>query len=194
MQELLKLGFKRSSLLICSAVIACCLWLTNCITNIMAGSFSSVSINVMYILCIMTLCGASIKKENNVVQGMTGALLATYLFGNSQVLSSNINGMLNAGLPSQSDWMLIFGCILSLCLFLTHFLLVNPKYHNMRRIMTNQIIIIVLLLFRLIQGLMNLFGPGLSFESFRATVGLFAIIPTLNVIVCAENMGESYNS
>ena len=194
MQETIKNGFKRNDVLMWSAVAACILWTANGVLNIIDKGYNDFFTNLIYVVCLITLCGAEFKKENSVAQGMIGALLVTYLFGNVRLVTSNLKGVLETGLPSRANWMLIFGAFLGLCLFINHFLLTNSKYKNKRRVTINQLIVVILLLLRTVQVLMNIFGPDFSQLSAKATIGLLAIIPTLNVIVCIEARNDNYDA
>lgn len=194
MQEIIKNGFKRNDVLMWSAVAAGILWTANRVLNIIDGGYNDFFTNLVYVVCLITLCGAEFKKENNLAQGMIGALLVTYLFGNVRLVTSNLKGVLETGLPSRANWMLIFGAFLGLCLFINHFLLTNSKYKNKRRVTINQLIVLILLLLRTVQVLMNLFGSDFSQLSTKATIGLLAIIPTLNVIVCIEARNDNYEA
>lgn len=63
MQSMLKKGFQRNDVLMWSAVAACGLWIANAIMNGIAGSYNSLTINVLYVICTMTLCAAEFKKK-----------------------------------------------------------------------------------------------------------------------------------
>ena len=193
MQELFKKGFKRNDVLMWSAVAACGLWIANAVMNGIAGSYRSVAINVLYIICTMTLCAAEFKKENDVVQGMIGALMTVFLIGNLNVLLPALHSASETDVASRSSWQLIVSFILAVALFINHFLISHSEYRNTRRIWVNQIIVILILLLRVLQILLNHFDADNTLLAARSTVGILAIIPTLNVIVCIESRGEGYH-
>lgn len=58
-----------------SIVIGCALWLTNAAFNFAAGDYRAFCINILYVVCLVTLGGAAFKVENNVLQAAIGALL-----------------------------------------------------------------------------------------------------------------------
>ena len=193
-QELFRKGFQRNDVLMWSAVAACGLWIANAAMNTVAGSYKAVAINVLYIICTMTLCAADFKKENNVAQGIIGALMAVFIIGNLNVLLPALKSTSETGVASRSSWQLIVSFILAVALFINHFLISNSKYQNARRIWVNQIIVILILLLRVLQILLNLFGAEHTLLSARSTVGVLAIIPTLNVIVCIESREKGYQT
>lgn len=121
---------------------------------------------------------------------MIGALLMVFLIGNVNVLTE----MLDIDIPSRSLWQLIVGVVITLCIFINHFLLAHSNYHNMRRIMINQILLAILLLFRCYQIISNIVYGQFGFAMLELTIGLLAIIPTLNVIICAECRSDGYKA
>ncbi len=121
MHDTLKKGFLRNDVLVWSAVAACLLWLVNAAMNISVSGHRSFFINLMYIICLAVLCPAELKHEKNVVQGMTGALLMVFLFGNHNVFMAIINKVEDGNVPSRADWQVIAGFILALFLFINHF-------------------------------------------------------------------------
>ena len=188
MQQSFKRGFEKDSMLMWSAVAGTVLWITNAVFNFIAKDYRAFLIDIMYVICLITLCGAEFKKEKNVVQGMIGALLAVSVIGNINVLTE----MIEADIPSRSLWQVIVSLVLIVALFLNHFLLANSHYHNNRRIFINQLIVMALLLLRCYQIIINIVGGGLSTIVIEVTVGLLAIIPTLNVVVCIECRNDGY--
>lgn len=63
----------------------------------------------------------------------------------------------------------------------------------MWRVQNNQILILVLMLFRVYQILANIIGGSGDVRFLvEITVGLLAIIPTLNVVVCIESRTDAY--
>ena len=193
MHNTLKKGFQRNDVLVWSTVAACLLWIANAVMNISASGHRSFFINLMYVLCIVILCFAELKQEKSIVQGMTGALLMVFLFGNHNVVMAIIDKVADGNVPSRADWQVIVGFILALCLFINHFLPASPKFRNMLRIKLNQIIVALIILLRTIQVVLNALGPEHTNISIRSTIGILAIIPTLNVILCTEARGNSYN-
>ncbi len=119
---------------------------------------------------------------------MIGALLMVSVIGNVNVLTE----MIQADIPSRALWLVITGFVLMLFLFLNHFLLSHSQYHNNRRVYINQLIVIALLLLRTYQIIANLIGGEISTLVIEIEVGLLAIIPTLNVVVCVECRNDGY--
>ena len=171
-----------------SALFGSILWIANAAFNFAANDYRAFFINILYVICLITLCAAEFKKEKNVIQGMIGALLMISVVGNVNVLSE----MLDADIPSRALWQMIMGFALTFALFVNHFLISHTSYHNERRIYINQLIVITLLILRCYQIVLNLAGSGLSRIIIEVTVGMLAIIPTLNVIVCIECRGDGY--
>jgi hypothetical protein len=192
MHNTLKKGFQRNGVLLWSTVAACLLWTANAVMNISASGHRSFFVNLMYILCLIILCFAEFKQEKNIVQGMIGALLMAFLFGNHNVVMAIIDKVADGNVPSRADWQIIVGFILALALFVNHFLIASPTFRSMRRINMNQIIVVLIILLRTMQVLLNIFGPEHTNLSVRSSIGVLAIIPTLNVILCIESRGEYY--
>lgn len=188
MQQSFKKGFEKDSMLMGSALAGSILWIINAVFNYIATDYRAFLINILYVICLITLCGAEFKKEKNVIQGMIGALLMVSVIGNVNVLTE----MIQADIPSRALWLVIVGFVLMLFLFLNHFLLSHSQYHNNRRVYINQLIVIALLLLRTYQIIANLVGGGISTLVIEIEVGLLAIIPTLNVVVCAECRNDGY--
>jgi len=188
MQETLKKGFQKDSVLMGSALSGGILWMINAVFNLIAKDYRAFFIDILYVISLITLCGAEFKKEKNVIQGMIGALLMISVVGNVNVLSE----MLTAEIPSRALWQLILGMVLTVSLFVNHFLISHSRYHNSRRIRINQWIIVALMILRCYQILLNVAGGGRSFLILEITIGMLAIIPTLNVVVCIECRGDGY--
>ncbi|MBQ8666298.1 MAG: hypothetical protein IJ526_05510 [Lachnospiraceae bacterium] len=188
MQQVFKKGFEKDSMLMGSALAGSILWIINAVFNFIATDYRAFLINILYVICLITLCGAEFKKEKNVIQGMIGALLMVSVIGNVNVLTE----MIQADIPSRALWLVITGFVLMLFLFLNHFLLSHSQYHNNRRVCINQLIVIALLLLRTYQIIANLVGGGISTLVIEIEVGLLAIIPTLNVVVCVECRNDGY--
>ena len=182
MQQAFRDGFEKDSMLIWSAVFASALWIANAIFNIMADDFRAFLINILYVLCLVILCSAEFKDEENVVQGMMGALLMVCVIGNVNVLTE----MLDADIPSRSLWQIVISLIFITALFINHFLLANSRYRNAVMVYINQLLVMALLLLRCYQIAINIINGGFSSIVIEVTIGLIAIIPTLNVIVCIE--------
>ena len=188
MQKSIKNGFEKNSTLIVSTLIASILWITNAVFNFTANDYRAFFINILYVICLITLCGAEFKKEKNVIQGMIGALLMISVVGNVNVLSE----MLTADIPSRALWQMILGMALTVALFVNHFLISHSGYKNGTLNGMNQVIVIALLAFRCYQIILNVAGSDLSLLVIEVTVGMLAIIPTLNVVVCIECRGDGY--
>ncbi|WP_139165160.1 MULTISPECIES: hypothetical protein [unclassified Butyrivibrio] len=58
--------------------------------------------------------------------------------------------------------------------------------------MISQILLGILILFRCYQIILNILSTGFSILMLEVTVGMLAIIPTLNVIICTECRGDGY--
>ena len=188
MQQSFKKGFEKDSMLKGSALAGSILWIINSVFNFIASDYRAFFINILYVICLITLCGAEFKGEKNVVQGMIGALLMVSVIGNVNVLTE----MVDADIPSRAMWQVIVSLVLIAALFLNHFMLANSQYHNNRRVYINQLIVMALLLLRCYQIIVNIAGGGVSIILFEVTVGLLAIIPTLNVVVCIECRNDGY--
>ena len=188
MQQSFKKGFEKDSMLMGSALAGSILWIINSVFNFIASDYRAFFINILYVICLITLCGAEFKGEKNVVQGMIGALLMVSVIGNVNVLTE----MVDADIPSRAMWQVIVSLVLIAALFLNHFMLANSQYHNNRRVYINQLIVMALLLLRCYQIIVNIAGGGISIILFEVTVGLLAIIPTLNVVVCIECRNDGY--
>lgn len=128
------------------------------------------------------------QRGKNVIQGMIGALLMISVVGNINVLSE----MLDTDIPSRTLWQMIFSLIVMTAIFINHFLISHSQYQNMRRIMISQILLGILILFRCYQIILNILSTGFSILMLEVTVGMLAIIPTLNVIICTECRGDGY--
>ena len=188
MQQSFRKGFQRDSMLIGSTAAACILWITNAVFNVTAADYRAFLINLLYVLCLITLCAAEFKKEKAAVQGMIGALLAVSIIGNVNVLTE----MLEVNIPSRSLWQVILSLVLITALFVSHYLLANTRYRNTRRIYINQLLVMALLILRCYQIIANFAGGSVSAIMIEVTVGLLAIIPTLNVVVCIECRSDEY--
>lgn len=171
-----------------SAFIASVLWIANAVFNFIDGDYRAFFINLLYVICLITLCGAEFKKENNVIQGMISALLMISVVGNVNVLSE----ILSAPIPSRSLWQMIVGFILTVGIFINHFMISHSKFHTPWRIKINQIMVLLLLILRVFQIILNIVLGGITVIVIEVTVGMLAIIPTLNVIVCIECRGDGY--
>jgi hypothetical protein len=136
----------------------------------------------------MTLSGAALKDEKNVIQGMIGALLMISVVGNANVLSE----MLETPVPSRNLWQMIFGLVVMVSIFVNHFLISHSRFHNKRRVIIGQLLFVVLILFRCYQIISNFIAGGFTPIMIEVTVGMLAIIPTLNVIICIECRGDGY--
>jgi uncharacterized membrane protein YhaH (DUF805 family) len=119
---------------------------------------------------------------------MIGALLMISVVGNVNVLSE----MLDADIPSRALWQMVLGFLLTVALFVNHFLISHSRYHDNKRIYINQLIVIALLILRCYQVILNVVGSGITMIIIEVTIGMLAIIPTLAVIVCIECRGDGY--
>ena len=99
---------------------------------------------------------------------------------------------MHTAIPSRSLWQLVCGAILTIGLFVNHFMISRDDRRTLWRIQINQILIMVLLLFRVFQILMNIAFSGFSVLLIEVSVGMLAIVPTMNVIACIESQTESY--
>jgi len=188
MQERIKNFFLSKKTLFISIVVADILWLTNAVFNLLAQDYRSFFINLLYITCLNVLGAASERNARETVQGMVGGLMVTFLFGNINVLLE-----MTGGAPSRNLWQLIVGIIIAIALFVNHFMLTSKRRRKMWRVQNNQILILVLMLFRVYQVLANVIGGSGDVRFLvEITVGLLAIIPTLNVVVCIESQTDAY--
>ena len=169
-------------------VIASVLWIANAVFNLVAKDFRAFFINILYVICLITLGGATFRQEENVVQGMIGALLMICVFGNVNVLSE----MLEESIPSRALWQMLVGFAVTVAIFINHFIISHSKYQNLRQIKISQLLILFLLVFRCFQIILNIFSGGITTMVIEVTVGMLAIIPTLDVLVCVECRGDGY--
>ncbi|MBR1431842.1 hypothetical protein [Ruminococcus sp.] len=187
-QTSFKQFFKRDSFLMWSILIGSILWLTNAVFNFAAKDYRAFCINVLYVICLLTLGGATFKQEKDIVQGMIGALMMVSVIGNDNVLSE----MLDTTVPSRALWQMIVGAVLTVGLFINHFMITRKKTRKLWRIEINQCIVLLLLLFRTYQVIENIVSRGFTTLMAEITVGLLAIVPTLNVIACIESRTDTY--
>ena len=89
-------------------------------------------------------------------------------------------------------WQMIVGAVLTVSLFINHFMITRKRSRKLWRIEVNQGIVFFLLLFRTYQVIENIASRGFTPLMIEITVGLLAIVPTLNVIACIESRTESY--
>ena len=153
----------------------------------MAKDCRAFCINLLYIICLLTLGGAVFRQEKDIVQGMIGALMISAI-GNVNVLSE----MLDTTVPSRTLWQMIVGAVLTVGLFINHFMIARKKTRKLWRIEINQEILLFLLLFRTYQVIENIASRGFTLLMVEITVGLLAIVPTLNVIACIESRTDAY--
>lgn len=193
MHASIKQFFLKDSVLMGSALSTIALWTVNAVLNLKNNSHTSFFINLLYIICLLTMAGAEFKKQENVKQGMVGALMATFIMGNVNLLSSVFKNMAVEGVPSLASWQLIISFVLALGLFINHFMLSNSRYNNRKRIALNQIDLLLILLLRCYQLIINFTGGHYSMAMIRATVGMLAIIPMMNAVICVECRGVYKN-
>ena len=182
--------FKKDSSLMWMIVVASVLWITNSIFNLAAKDFRAFFINILYVICLITLGGASFRQEKNVIQGIIGALLMISVVGNLNVLSE----MLEEPIPSRALWQMLVGFAVTVAIFINHFIISHSKYHNLRQIKISQLLILFLLVFRCFQILLNILSGGITTLVIEVTVGMLAIIPTLDVLICVECRGDGYKN
>ena len=89
-------------------------------------------------------------------------------------------------------WQMIVGAVLTVSLFINHFMITRKRSRKLWRIEVNQGIVFFLLLFRTYQVIENIASRGFTPLMIEITVGLLANVPTLNVIACIESRTESY--
>ena len=188
MQQSIKQFFMKNAVLVCSVVLGVILWLINAGFNFAAKDYSAFGVNVAYIICLISLAGAFFAGNMNVVQGMIGALMMACVWGNVNVLSE----MLDTDITSRSLWQMIFGAVLTIALFVNHFLISREKTKTMWRIKANQIIIVLILILRVYQIILNVLAGGFSPLVIEITVGLLAIIPTLDAVASIEAKTDAY--
>ncbi|MCR5106200.1 MAG: hypothetical protein K6B68_17355 [Eubacterium sp.] len=119
---------------------------------------------------------------------MIGALMMACVWGNVNVLTE----MLYADIPSRSLWQVILGAALTMVLFINHFLISREKTRTMWRIKVNQIIIMLIIILRTYQVIINILAGGFTPLVIEITVGLLAIIPTLDAIASIEAKTDAY--
>ena len=188
MQASIKRFFRKDSFLMWSILIGSILWLTNAAFNFAAKDYRAFCINLLYVICLLTLGGAAFRQEKDIVQGMIGALMMVSVIGNVNVLSE----MLDTTVPSRTLWQMIVGAVLTVGLFINHFMITRKKTRTLWRIKINQGIVFFLLLFRTWQVIENIVSRGFTPLMVEITVGLLAIVPTLNVIACIESRTDAY--
>ena len=188
MQQTFKQFFMKNAVLICSVALGASLWLVNAVFNFAAKDYSALGVNIAYIICLISMAGAFFAGNMIVVQGMIGALMMTCVWGNVNVLTE----MLNSDIPSRSLWQMILGAALTIALFINHFLISREKTKTTWRIKANQIIIIMILVLRTYQIILNVLAGGFSPLVIEITVGLLAIIPTLDAVASIEAKTDAY--
>ena len=188
MQSSIKRFFRKDSSLMWSVLIGSVLWLVNAGYNFAAKDYRAFCINVLYVVCLLTLGGATFRLEKDIVQGMIGALMMVSVIGNVNVLSE----MLDTTVPSRTLWQMVVGAVLTVGLFINHFMITRKKTRTLWRIQINQGIVFFLLLFRTYQVIENIASRGFTVLMIEITVGLLAIVPTLNVIACIESRTDAY--
>ena len=193
MHRSIKQFFLKDSVFIGSVVCASVLWIANGVLNVMSGSYRSLFNNILYLLCLLTMCGAEFNQQENVKQGMIGALMITFITGNANLLFPALGQLADSAVPSRASWQLAVSFVLALGLFLNHFMLTNSKYNNRKRIALNQIDLLLILILRCYQILINFSGGNFSMTMIKSTVGMLAIIPMMNAIICMECRGVYKN-
>ena len=188
MQASIKRFFRKDSFLMRSVLIGSILWLTNAAFNFAAKDYRAFCINLLYVVSLLTLGGAAFRQEKDILQGMIGALMMISAIGNVNVLSE----MLDTTIPSRTLWQMVVGAVLTVGLFINHFMITRRKTRTLWRIQINQGIVFFLLLFRTWQVIENIIFRGFTTLMVEITVGLLAIVPTLNVIACIESRTDSY--
>lgn len=158
MQASIKRFFRKDSTLMWSILIGSILWLTNAAFNFAAKDYRAFCINLLYVICLLTLGGATFRQEKDIVQGMIGALLMVSVIGNVNVLSE----MLDTTVPSRTLWQMIVGAVLTVSLFINHFMITRKRSRKFWRIEVNQGIVFFLLLFRTYQVIENIASRGFT--------------------------------
>ena len=141
MQSSIKRFFRKDSSLMWSVLIGSVLWLVNAGFNFAAKDYRAFCINVLYVVCLLTLGGATFRLEKDIVQGMIGALMMVSVIGNVNVLSE----MLDTTVPSRTLWQMVVGAVLTVGLFINHFMITRKKTRTLWRIQINQGIVFFLL-------------------------------------------------
>lgn len=188
MQQSIKRFYMKNAVLVCSVVLGAVLWLLNAAFNFAAKDYSAFGVNIAYIICLISMAGAFFAGNTSVVQGMIGALMMACVWGNVNVLTE----MLYADIPSRSFWQVILGAALTMVLFINHFLISREKTRTMWRIKVNQIIIMLIIILRTYQVIINILAGGFTPLVIEITVGLLAIIPTLDAIASIEAKTDAY--
>lgn len=188
MQQSIKRFYMKNAVLVCSVVLGAVLWLVNAAFNFAAKDYSAFGVDIAYIICLISMAGAFFAGNTSVVQGMIGALMMACVWGNVNVLTE----MLYADIPSRSLWQVILGAALTMVLFINHFLISREKTRTMWRIKVNQIIIMLIIILRTYQVIINILAGGFTPLVIEITVGLLAIIPTLDAIASIEAKTDAY--
>ena len=182
--------FMKDSVFKASVLLGSVLWLTNAGFNFAAKDYRAFCINVLYVVCLVTVYRSFCRKETAVLQGMIGGLMMISVVGNVNVMAE----MLTTPVPSRTLWQMVVGSVLTVGLFINHFMISRPKTKTLWRIKINHLIIILLLLLRFFQVIMNFAAGGFTVLTIEITVGLLAIIPTLSAIICIESKTDTYNT
>jgi hypothetical protein len=178
----------KNEVFICSVVLGAILWLVNAAFNFAAKDYRALGVNIAYIICLISMAGAFFAGNMSVVQGMIGALMMACVWGNVNVLTE----MLDADIPSRSLWQVALGAALTMVLFINHFLISREKTRTLWRIKVNQIIIMLIIILRTYQIIINILAGGFTPLVIEITVGLLAIIPTLDAIASIEAKTDAY--
>ena len=97
------------------------------------------------------------------------------------------------GVPSRNLWQLIVSLVLAVILFGNHFMLTSEKRRKLWRVLINQIVILLILLLRVYQILANMISHAdNTMFLIEVTIGLLAIVPTLDAVICVECISEAY--
>lgn len=189
MQNSIKSFFKKDAVFKWSVFLGSILWLINAAFNFKAEDYRAFCINVLYAVCLAAIYSFWYRKENTALHGMLGALMMICVIGNVNVMSE----MLAASIPSRSLWQIAVGSVLTIGLFINHFMIISRKTKTLWRVKINQMIIILLLLLRCYQVVENIAAREFPVLILEITVGLIAIVPTLNTIACIESKTDAYD-
>lgn len=188
MQKSLQTFFEKDATLISFTTFGIILWLINAGFNIAAHDWMSFFINLFYVICLFGVAAASLKGERNMAQTMISALMTVCVIGNVAVFAE----IIEEKIPSRNLWQLVVGLILTMTLFVNHCVLTSDRRRSERRILFNHLLVL-LLVFRIYQILLNFTAPGMTLLVLEVSVGMLALIPTLEVIVCIEYREGHYD-
>ncbi len=189
MQNSMQKFFEKDAVLISSAACGIILWLVNAGFNVVSGDWMSFFINLFYVICLFMVAFASLRGDGSLAQSMITALITVCVIGNVAVLAE----MIEEKIPSRNLWQLIVGLILTIALFINHCMLTSERQRSLKRITFNHLLVLLLLAFRVYQIVLNVSAGRITLLMIEVSVGMLALIPTLETIVCIEYREGHYS-